>query len=538
MSEDEQPQPELLGSDDLGEVGETEFHSLAAKAPLIVNEAIRDRAGWDFVVQAPAENPPDATLDDREVLWTSYIQVKATWNDRKPSIRLSLSAAEKLAKHKAATFIAVLLYDRVTRDCTGLYLVELTGNRLAMILKALREHQSQGARSTNETPIYVHLRADERLGEIEGPAIRDRLARAHRRAGPDGYPAMKTRELKTIGWGEERLRGVITLHDVDQGALFDVLLGKRSWKATLSDFVETRFDIALPARNAPSGLGNVRFTPAPQAQCELVVSWKGSGGRLSFNGDHHHLTLPGPKGLESRSRLCFAGFTVEYGEGRVRLQTTTSETPAPRMTLMDWRRFWRLMEAFRHQRADFVLRSPLFKTPVMWSYAAAPDEIASDVGQTLMAVKAAGDLDEDLDLRLGAIRMEEIAPWAKGIVMARHFGMPGKPHFTFTISSRCSGDAGHDRSPQDGVYIDFIDLGEHRVAFAIRLRMVCKPEDDEDVWASSRAHRVDVRRIDRSEEAFAAFTEEAKTLAGLDKIFLGDIDEDFLRRALGDISEF
>lgn len=530
--------PAPLNSDDLGDVGENEFHALASKGPLTVNKATRDRSGWDFLVQGPAENATDTPLDDREVLWTTFIQVKAAWNDRKPSVRVSLAAAEKLAKHRAATFIAILLFDRRSRACTALYMVELTGDRLAMILKALREHQREALKLANDSSIHLHPRPDERLSEISGPAIRERLSKAHRAVSPDGYEAFKTRELKTIGWADDRLRGVITLHDIDQKGLIDVLLGRRAWRASLSGFVERRFEIDLPAMRAPTGEGDIRFSPVPQATSELEVSWKGSGGVLVFSGDHHRVVLPGAKGLESHSRMVFGGFTINHGDGRVRLETGAIDAHAPRMMLADWRRVWRMLDALRCHRTEFRVRSPLFQAPLTWSYPADPAAVTADIGQALMAVEAARDLEEQLDLRLGPILMEEIAPWAKGIVMARHFGMAGRPHFTFTIESRHADDPDYDRSPQDGVYVDFVDLGDKRVAFAVRLRMVCETKHGEDVWSSSRARRLDLRRIDKTPEAFKNFVEGAKMLAGLDKVFLGETDDEFLRQALGEIAAF
>ena len=538
MSEDENTPNEPLNSDDLGEVGETEFHALAAKGPMIVNKAVRDRAGWDFVVQAAAENVAATTLDERQIHWTSYVQVKAAWNDRKPGVRLSLAAAEKLTKHRAATFIAVLLFDRFSWACTALYMVELTGDRLALILKALREHQRQGARPVNDSTLHLPLNPEERLAEMSGPAIRERLAQAHRRAAPDGYEAFKARELKTIGWSENRLQGVITLHDIDPAGLADVLLGRRDWKASLSGFVETRFDVGLPARDVPEGAGRVRFSPAPQAQCELTVSWKAAGGQMVFSGDHHTVVLPGARGLERHSRYRFPGFVIDHSGGVVSFETTTSETVAPCLSLSQWRRFWRLMVAFGRHETAFVLRSPLLTEPVKWTYHAIPDQIGADVEQTLMTVQAVNDLDDQLDLGLGSIRMDEIAPLAKGIVMARYFGMPGRPRFTFKIESLFAGDPDHDRSPQKGVYIDFVDLGDRRVAFAVWLRMTCQTQDGVDLWSSGKAKRVDLRRIERSEAAFATYVEEAKRLAKLEKTFLGDIDTGFLQRALGDLSEF
>jgi hypothetical protein len=538
MSDDEDIPTELLNSDDLGDVGETEFHALAAKGPMIVNKAVRDRAGWDFVVQAAADNATTASLDERQIHWTSYVQVKAAWDDRKPGVRLSLVAAEKLAKHRAATFIAVLLFDRLSRACKAIYIVELAGDRLSLILKTLREHQRQGARAINDSTLSLPLNAEERLKELSGPAIRERLAQAHRQAGPDGYETFKTRELKTLGWTDYSLRGEITLDGIDTAGLADVLLGRCDWQASLSGFVETRFGVDLPARNLPDGPGRIRFSPSPQAQCELTVSWPAAGGRLVFSGDHHTVVLPGTKSLERHSRFRFPAFVVDHNGRTASLKTTNSEIPGPCLTLSQWRRFWRMMVACGSHPVTFVVRSPLIPEPVKWTYPAVPEEIGSDVRQTLMAVQAVSDLDEQLDLGLGAIRMRDIAPLAQGIVMARHFGMPGKPHFIFTIKSRFANDPNHDRSPQDGVFIDFVDLGDARIAFAARLRLTCETQNGVDLWSSEKARRVSLRSIGRSDAAFVTFVEEAKRLAAQDNVFLGDIDDDFLQRTLGDRADF
>lgn len=68
--------------------------------------------------------------------------------------------------------------------------------------------------------------------------------------------------------------------------------------------------------------------------------------------------------------------------------------------------------------------------------------------------------------------------------------------------------------------------------------MTCETQDGVDLWSSGKARRVDLRRIERSEAAFATYVEEARRLAKLEKTFLGDIDNGFLQRALGDLSEF
>lgn len=537
MTKDHTPSPTaLLTSDELGDLGESTFRLLCSRAPLITNTADRDRAGWDFIVQAPAENVPAKSLDDRTVLWTSYVQVKAAWKGRRARVRLSLSAAEMLAKQTEPAFVAVLLFERSDLERYDLYMVEMTGDRLAAIMKALREHERDGARAVNASHTYLALRPEELLRQNSGLAIRERLAKAHRSAAPETYATIKSRELKAIGYDARPVRGVITLHDIDQSGLFDVLLGKRSWRANLSDFVETRFGVDLPMRGAPEGMGRVRFSPIPQAVGDLVVTSKGIQGRLSVAGDHHHLVLPGPRGLVSRSRFCFPGFAIEHADGPVLLETTQTDETA--MTLSDWRRFWRLMDSLRNHRTNFTLRSPKFSAPLQWHYSAAPEQVPSNVGNGLMVVEAACDLADELNLDVGPIKMRELAAQSKAVLLARHFGISRRPKLQISINSVHENEPDYDRSPQEGVYVDFFDIGGQRIGFAVKARLVCHTQGGEDIWETSKERRLEIRRIGFAETDFAAFTDEAKSLAEVTKLFLGDIDDGFLRGALGEIAEF
>lgn len=542
MLDDDNPPPSDLTSDELGELGEAEFQRLSALGQLTANKAVRDRAGWDFLVHAPAEDTADATLDERTILWTSYVQVKAAWSGRRRRVRLTLSAAEKLAKHHDATFVAAFLYDRTDPTQYDLYMVELTGPRLAQIMKDLRVLQRDGGRAINETHVYLHLKDEERLPVPSGQAVRERLAKAHRAAGASGYSVMKTHELATIGFSELRGRGVVTLHDIDHSSLFNVLLGKQTWKASLSHFVETRFDIDLPMRDAPSGVGLVKFSPKPQASCQLTVTSKGLKGQLTFTGGHHKVTLPGPSGLETRSLCCFNGFDIERAGGRIRMDSVATDTRQATYTLGEWRRFWRLFAACRNHSTIYTLRSPLFDKPVNWTFAAKPGEIPEEVSNTLIAVEALCDLADELDLTVGPTAMESITRDAKAVVMARHFGVPGRQSLVFKLPTTETLKPGYERVPLKGVFVDFFDIATHRVAVAVQVTMAYAGETDEntgeDLWESQKPRRLAVRTIGRSEAEFAAFTEEAKTLARRDRLFLGDIDDDFLQSALGSAKPF
>lgn len=522
-----------LSSDDLGEVGEAAFAFLCSRAPLVANKVGRDRAGWDFVVQAPAD-PGDAPMDARSVLWTNYVQVKAVWRNRARRVRLTLSAAEKLAKQTEPAFVAAFLYDRTNLDSFDFYMVEMTGERLAAILKALRENERAGRRGVNEVYTYLVLKSEERI-EPTGDAIRERLALPHREAAPGPYTVRKARELETIGYDDRPIRGVITLHDIDRHELVDVLLGRRDWKASLTSMVETRFGIDLPLKNAPLGPGSVRFTPNPQATCSLIVPGKGSARTLHFVGDHHHVVLPAPDGLVEQSRFVFPGFAIDYSGGPVSLETTLAEDAA--MSLADWRRFWRLMERLKDVGASFTLRSPRFSKPLTWRFKASSDRFPSDVWESSAVVEAAYDLDEDLNLGIGPLTMADLTRSAKALMMARHFGLPGRRRLRISIGSEQAGEPGYQQSAQDGVYVDFADLGGRRIGFAVTIRLVCR-EGEPDLWESTCERRIEVRQIGPSPEDFAVLTRDAKRSAKTTTLFLGDIDDGFLRSALGEIAPF
>lgn len=140
----------LLSSDALGEKGEAKFADLCTDVDLTVNRVGRDRSGWDFVVQQDAVAAAHIPLDARPALWTSFVQVKAVWRDHgRARIRLTLSAAERIAKQSNPAYIAAFRFNRNDLNDYDLYLIELADDQLAAILKALRKAQANGACAIN-----------------------------------------------------------------------------------------------------------------------------------------------------------------------------------------------------------------------------------------------------------------------------------------------------------------------------------------------------------------------------------------------------
>jgi len=90
-----------IPNDDLGEWGEAEFCKLCAAAGLVANKAIRDKMGWDFIVEAPpAASTPVLPLDQRPNGLGCRVQVKTHWRREDDRFEMTLSAAERLAKDR------------------------------------------------------------------------------------------------------------------------------------------------------------------------------------------------------------------------------------------------------------------------------------------------------------------------------------------------------------------------------------------------------------------------------------------------------
>src|SRR3954453_7927553 len=138
-----------MNSDELGAWGESRFQALCAEAHLICNEATRDRAGWDFIVQFPFPPSDNGTgVDNRPIPMSCYIQVKTLW-DSSNTIKPRLSSAERLAKEPIPSFIYIfkVLKGSNPPELLDSLLIHLVSDPLAEILKKLRKERAAGRES-------------------------------------------------------------------------------------------------------------------------------------------------------------------------------------------------------------------------------------------------------------------------------------------------------------------------------------------------------------------------------------------------------
>lgn len=525
----------LLSSDALGEKGEAKFADLCTDVDLIVNRVGRDRLGWDFVVQQDAVAAAHIPLDARPALWTSFVQVKALWRDQgRARIRLSLSAAERIAKQSDPAYIAAFRFNRNDLTDYDLYLIELADDQLATILKALRQAQADGARAVNARTIHIPLREKDRVIPASGAQIRDILARAHQGAA-EPYSSRKTHQLQTLGYGPDRLQAQIMLHGVDLPEVLDLLLGQTSCIATLSNVTETRFGISLPIDYGETATGEVRATSTRKRPCNLVAEGGALPHRLRFDGVFSHASFPAAKGLITRQRFDFGGFTVVSTHEAPSLTTILTAEEHRSAPLKTWLDFHRVYLALAMDPPRFTLRSPHRQKPSEWRFPRAQGANLADIRARLSLFEALDLISKATDANFTAMTADEVFSRQKEILMARHVGLPGDQNVRITLPRV------HRPEPEEPsrttLFINLLNIAGRCIVYA-GLAVFVPHEGDDTAWRTDQLTPIDMRRIDDSEEELREFVTTCKATTGVDKVLIPDGDQGFVARALGELDEF
>ena len=505
----------LLSSDALGEKGEAKFADLCTDVDLTVNRVGRDRSGWDFVVQQDA--------------------VAAAHNHGRARIRLTLSAAERIAKQSNPAYIAAFRFNRNDLNDYDLYLIELADDQLAAILKALRKAQANGACAINARTIHIPLLEKDRVVPASGAQIRDILAHAHQRAD-EPYSSRKTHQLQTLGYGPDRLKAQITLHGVDLPEVLDLLLGQTSCVATLSNVTETRFGISLPIDDGETATGEVRATSTTKRPCSLVVEGGALPHRLRFDGVFSHASLPAVKGLTTRQRFDFSAFTVVSTHEPPSLTTTLTAEEHRSAPLKAWLDFHRVYLALAMDPPRFTLRSPHRKKPSEWRFPRAQGANLGDIKARLSLFEALDLISQATDADFTTMTADEVFSKQKDILTARHVGLPGDRNVRIVLP--CVHRPEPEKSSRTTLFINLLNIAGRRIAYAGLAVFVPHESDDDTAWRTDQLTPIDVRRIDDDEDEFREFVRTCKATTGVDEVLIPDCDQGFVARALGELGEF
>jgi hypothetical protein len=528
------PEPPPLPSDELGDVGEAKFKLLCARAVLVANKADRDRFGWDYVVQAQAAGQADAPLDARVSHTTAFVQVKATWRGTKARISLTLSSAEKLAKHGAASFIVGLAFDRRGEDDCDIHVIEMRGAPLAKVLKRLREVQKDAQRPLNEATITFPLTAENRLAHATPEALKARLTQGFAK-GEAAYVAAKDRESRTLGYEDGRYQFTFVV-DADQPfETVEFLLGEREIKGALVRPLETRFGIALPSTFIPTGEGAMKFKAEPIGICRLKVSGSSLKKALIFDGHYFHASLPGPKGLVWKARAEFGLFNVVQTSETFGLNGDMSVKDTRKRTIAEWIDFHRLAVAHCADDIQFSLRAPHRVQPLLWTFQKRPDELG-DFQARLDLFETACSILREARREHEPVSAKAVYGHQKAIYAAAGFTLPEARRVQ--IGFRRELEEEESLAPMTRLYVGAIDFGTFRLAHAARVLLTPTDREDGRYWFTGPHHPIALEAISISPEDFRDFVEEAKQASEVDDVLLDELDLAFLNQALGDVGAF
>lgn len=275
-----------IESDELGHIGETKFSAMCAEVGLICNPSLRDRAGWDFIVDFPQDSNVLQVFDKRAAPLSCAVQVKSL-NAGRRTVSLRLTAAERLAKDPKPAFVYI---PSISKDysITRAHLIHIHGNRLSAILHRLRKEAAEGNRNINKKYINFTI-ADE--DEITPTATA--LKAAIETAIPDGldeYIAAKRNWLNKTGY-EGIVASIKTTIQATAHEMVDLFLGlNKDIKAINTTVFDHRFNIKLEEQHLPECW--ISISPTPVDKCKLVATDPTTGTRTAINCEIFRPAIP------------------------------------------------------------------------------------------------------------------------------------------------------------------------------------------------------------------------------------------------------
>jgi hypothetical protein len=321
---------QALASDELGEAGETLFAHLCVRGGLTCNKSNRDRTGWDFIVEFPLPGPEAGALDAR-LPAACVVQLKST--ARAGTVKLSLSAVERLAKDPRPAFIVLL---RLAPDggARSAHLIHLLGRALGRVLHRLRTAHAQGRFDLNKLTLTFD---PARFGVRFAPTPQGLAAALRDACGKDraAYAAEKQRQLDELGYEDGGLEAEALFWVESADHLSDVVLGLQPLKPQRLRAFDKRFGIRLPyAGTAFDEVEELRIEPPSIGRC--TVSIRGAGLSPAAVFDAEMLAgLPASVNEGAWLLLRHADFTLKLGDGAAAFNSTDHFDSTPR-TLSAW----------------------------------------------------------------------------------------------------------------------------------------------------------------------------------------------------------
>jgi hypothetical protein len=450
----------MLNSDALGKKGESRFREMCSDVDLTFNASLdRDKAGWDFIIDFPMPSGGGRSLDHRGSPPVCRVQQK-TVLDSTASVTLSLKMAERLAKDLIPCFISMFKVSE-TLEFTAGYLIHIEGERLAAILKRLRE---LGPDATDEelkgkTISFVPTE-DEQL-PLSGVALLDGL-RAHIGADIHQYAEGKKRELEVLGYGEDAYISRFEVNPEQLQALSDMFLGLVNQVEVRNIVVmENRFGISLI--DTASETAVMSLEQGPPRACTAVFADEEAGERVVFPGTAR-IT---PPGFTRKLRMQFQWFSVLLDLDSEDHQLSFTFAPGEGDgTVDEWLNYWRAMQLVKARRGAVRLgiegNPTIGEVPMLPHQRGMPYEDFDDLleaFETMSLVARRGGLPHD-----ARFRFEEVAKAEHNLSHLRALLDGGMESISHRVQGRLDALAAW---PERMLVADAIRVGEHVIAYSV-----------------------------------------------------------------------
>ena len=345
-----------LTSDQLGNLGESKFIYLCEEGQpqLIVNKALRDQSGWDFIVEFPHNNQQRVGLDSRPNPIAARFQQKTMWQD-KDRVKFKLSALERLAKDPGPAFICVLKYDG-DLNCIECYLIHIIDDLLEFVLKELRKHEETGGGPLNKKEVYLY---PSKFVASSVPSHSEIIEAIRSAVGEDlhSYVLEKADQLKNRGFEAARYDLSFILPIEDDEKVTDALLGI-SGEIEVSQVKggETRFGIRLPLPGF-TGPASITISAAPTDTCDLIFRRRDFPTSLSsavmYSVPKSLRFDPDPKFL----RCVSSGVDVTFRRSSANIKVNHTFRPDVCMSVIQWLDHFTILKMMVAGGADLDVRT-------------------------------------------------------------------------------------------------------------------------------------------------------------------------------------
>lgn len=229
----------------LGRMGETFFNSLCASAGITCNQAHEDMAGWDYVLDFPAELKLSKSPDMLPAPIECKVQVKST-NKKNKGCSITLINLLRFAKSPLPCFFVFIEYNNKSQP-QEFYIVHFDERFIEKTLKQVRiVTQGNKPKNINKSVMKVGYDDSHKLNVMDGEHLKKKLE-SFVVNGVDSYSKKKIEFCRKVGF--DAGMGSVTFTAEGEESLMAMIessLGKKK-EALVSNVLitEERFGIPL-----------------------------------------------------------------------------------------------------------------------------------------------------------------------------------------------------------------------------------------------------------------------------------------------------